>query len=181
MTFFINLDSNILLWIQEYLRFPLLTKIFIIITKTGDKGFIWIVLGLLLLCFIKTRKVGIIMLIALFCSFLINNVWIKNWIARMRPYEFVNGLEKLIEHQKDFSFPSGHTASSFAAAVVIFMTLPRKYGVLALGYASLIAFSRLYVGVHYPSDILVAIISGSLIAIAIVKFEEKTRKYNNHV
>ena len=82
---------------------------------------------------------------------LITNVCLKNLVARPRPMS-VEGLVPLIGKPTDYSFPSGHTCASFACALVLYRILPKKYGVPAVILASLIAFSRLYVGVHYPTD-----------------------------
>ncbi len=173
MEMLLNLDGNILLWIQDYLRNDFLTPIMIFITSLGNAGIIWILITVLLLFSKKTRKVGILSACALLGSLLINNMILKNLVARVRPYEVVNGLHLLIEKQVDWSFPSGHTGSSFASAVVLYRNLPRKYGVLALILAALIAFSRLYVGVHYPTDVLVAVITGSVIGIIVDKIGKK--------
>ncbi len=173
MEMLLNLDGNILLWIQEYLRNDFLTPIMIFVTSLGNAGIIWILITVLLLLSKKTRKVGILSVCALLGSLLINNMILKNLVARVRPYEVVNGLHLLIEKQVDWSFPSGHTGSSFASAVVLYRNLPRKYGVLALVLAALIAFSRLYVGVHYPTDVLVAVITGSVIGIIVDKIEKR--------
>ena len=93
---------------------------------------------------------------------------LKNSFLRIRPYEAIEGLTRLIEAQSDFSFPSGHSASSFAGAVVIYKMVDKKYGMIAIIFASFIAFSRLYVGVHYPTDVLVGIVSGTCIALFVV-------------
>lgn len=100
-------------------------------------------------------------------SVVVNNLFLKNVVARTRPYEVVEGLTRLIEKQSDYSFPSGHTAASFAAAVILFLQLPKKYGIPALILAVLISFSRLYLGVHYPTDVLAGAVSGTLIALAV--------------
>ena len=161
MQFLVTLDQNILLFIQEYIRQDFMTPFWKFITALGDVGWFWIVLALILLIPRKTRWVGITALAALAIGALITNVALKNAVARIRPYEMVDGLKLLIERQSDFSFPSGHSCASFAAAMVCFRLLPKKWGVPAVILASLIAFSRLYVGVHYPSDVIV----GSLIGI----------------
>lgn len=169
LDFFSNLDGNILLWIQEFVRNDLLTPIFIFITKLGDAGAIWIILSVVLLFFKKTRKAGFLSLLALLGAYLIDNVLLKNIIARTRPYEVVDGLKILIEKQVDFSFPSGHTGSSFASAIILYKELPKKYGVPLVIFAILMGLSRLYVGVHYPSDVICGAIIGILIAIIIRK------------
>lgn len=93
-------------------------------------------------------------------SLLINNILLKNLVARIRPYEVIEGLTCLVRQPRDYSFPSGHTTTSFAAAWVMFRQLPKRFGVPALVLAILIALSRLYVGVHYPSDVLFGALDG---------------------
>lgn len=169
MDWLINLDGNILLWIQDNIRNGILTPFMKIITHFGDAGIFWIALTVVLLFFKKTRKIGIMCAVSLILSVVINNVIIKNLVARTRPYEVVEGLKLLIAKQSDFSFPSGHTGASFAAAVVIFMKTPKKYGIPAMIMAALIAFSRLYVGVHYPTDVLAGLVTGTICALMSVK------------
>lgn len=154
------MEEAILLWIQESVRNPVLDSVMIFLTHLGDSGWIWIVAAIILLIDKKTRKTGAATGLALVFSLLINNMILKNVVARTRPYEQIEGLERLIEQQVDYSFPSGHSASSFAAAMVIFLCLPRRYGIPAIVLAGLIAVSRLYVGVHYPTDVFFGIISG---------------------
>ena len=158
--FFIQLDGSILLFIQEQLRTPLLTPIMYFITSLGNAGILWILISLLLLADKRTRKTGYMSFAALSVSLLINNLLLKNMVRRIRPYETVRGLTLLVKKPWDFSFPSGHTGSSFASAVVLYRRLPRKAGVPALLLAGLIGLSRLYVGVHYPSDVLAGMFTG---------------------
>lgn len=170
---FLELDGNILLWIQEYVRNDLLTPVMTFITHLGDGGYVWIGLAILFLLWKNRRKTGVLMIFSLLGSLLINNMILKNLVARVRPYEVVEGLQRIIEKQSDLSFPSGHTSSSFAAAVVIYCTCPKKIGIPALILAVLIGLSRLYVGVHYPTDVLVGAITGTLIALAVCKIYQK--------
>lgn len=173
----IEIDGQILIWIQENLRYAFLTPIVKFITHLGDAGIFWILLTLGLLIFKKTRKVGVMSAVALLGALLIDNIILKNLVGRIRPYEVVDGLQCLIGAQKDFSFPSGHTGSSFASAVVCFKELPKRYGIPLLVLAFLIAFSRLYVGVHYPTDVLAGMVIGTLVALLSCKvvnhFESK--------
>lgn len=171
-----NLDGNILLWIQEHIRHEFLTPIVVFITTLGNSGIIWILLCLLLLLPKKTRNIGIMGVIALCLSLIVNNGILKHVVARTRPYEVVAGLQALIPFPTDFSFPSGHTAASFAAGIVFFKKLPRKFGVPALILAILISLSRLYVGVHYPTDIIGGAISGTLLALAACSIGEYLEK-----
>lgn len=166
LQFLSELDGGILLWIQEYLRNPVLTPILKVITTLGNGGAIWILLTLLILMLPKTRKVGCMMTVALLGTLLINNILVKNLVARVRPYEVIEGLTYIVRRPKEFSFPSGHAGSSFAAACIMLRRLPRRYGIPAFVLAVLIALSRLYVGVHYPSDVLFGMISGILISYA---------------
>ena len=153
-------DAGVLLFIQENIRNAVLTPIFTTITMLGDGGIVWIALSLILLFPRKTRKVGIMSLCALVISLLINNMTLKNLVARIRPYDTVEGLVPLIPRPWDYSFPSGHTGSSFAAAWVFFRKLPRRLGIPALLLAGLIGLPRLYLGVHYPTDVLFGVCSG---------------------
>lgn len=156
-----QLDSSILLWFQS-LRQEWMTPFWKFITSLGNAGWFWIALSLLLVCFGRTRRAGASALLALALGALMTNVLIKPAFARIRPYEVVDGLILLIEKQKDFSFPSGHSCASFAAAVALWRHLSRRVSVSLLCLAALIAISRLYVGVHYPSDVLGGILIGIL-------------------
>lgn len=165
-------DGELLLWIQENIRREWLSPIISFITHLGDAGFIWIVITLCLLIYKGTRKDGFLCACSLVLVLLINNIILKNAIARTRPYEIVEGLQRIIEAQSDFSFPSGHTGSSFAAAVVMFMRLPKRYGISAMVLAVCIGLSRLYVGVHYPTDVMAAALIGTVAAVFVCKLAE---------
>lgn len=176
----VRLDEMILLWIQEDIRCDLLTPVFTFITHLGDHAFIWIALAVVFLLFKSTRKTGVLMGVSLLGSLLINNLLLKNLAARVRPYEAVEGLQRIIEAQSDLSFPSGHTGSSFAAAVVIFLMCPRSMGIPALVLAVLITLSRLYVGVHYPTDVLAGMITGTLIAMLVCAVFKRCLGWNRN-
>lgn len=157
-----NIDIQILLYIQQFIRTPWLTPIVTFITSLGNAGILWIVLSLLLLLSKKTRKIGCISFLALFASLVINNLLLKNLIRRMRPYDAFQTLIPLVAKPMDYSFPSGHTGSSFSSACVLYRHLPKKAGIAAILLAALIGLSRLYVGVHYPSDVFVGMLTGIL-------------------
>lgn len=186
MNWILQLDGACLLWIQEYIRNEILTPIVQEITNLGNAGFCWILLTIILLLIPKTRQVGILCASSLILSFLINNICLKNWIGRTRPYEVIEGLKLITKVPHDYSFPSGHAASSFSCAVVVFLcarkykksrgiglAVPEWLGVTAMILAALIAFSRLYVGVHYPTDVLCGSVSGALIGWLVVCFYQK--------
>ena len=171
-----QLDGNILLWIQEYIRNDFLTPIFKFITTLGDAGMIWIAIAVILLFVKQYRKVGLMVGGSLLGSLVFNNGLIKNLVARPRPYRMIEALTIIIPEPGEFSFPSGHTSSSFAAGVVLYLMLPKKYGVPAMILAFLIGISRLYVGVHYPTDVLGGMVMGTLLAVATVKITELIEK-----
>lgn len=158
---------------------PLLDKILAFITSLGNAGIIWIVLAVVLLILPKTRKTGIIVAAALLMDLVLCNLILKNLVARVRPYDVNTAIAILIKKPLDFSFPSGHTAASFAAMTALFLAKMKKAWIAALVLAVLIAFSRLYFYVHYPTDVLggavVGILSG-IIGYAIVEKLDKCRK-----
>lgn len=153
---FIILDS-----IQQ-LRNPVLDVIIPIITMFGNGGIFWIALSAVLLIFPKTRKTGLMMGIALLMDLLICNVGLKPLVVRIRPCDINTGIELLIARPLDYSFPSGHTAASFAASFALLFSKHRKYAWPAIVLSAMIAFSRLYLYVHYPTDVLAGIIIGLL-------------------
>ena len=166
LEFLWNLDGNILLFLQEYVRNPVLTPVMKVITTLGNGGAIWISPTIFLLAIPQKRKIGCMSLIALLGTLLVNNMLLKNLVARTRPYEVIEGLTYIVRKPSDYSFPSGHAGCSFSAACIMYRRLPRRYGVPALILAILISVSRLYVGVHYPSDVLFGVISGIAISYA---------------
>ncbi len=172
----LQFDSSILLWMQDSLR-GAADPIVKVITHLGDKGILWIALTLVLLAFRKTRRLGVFCMVSMLIGLLVTNLVIKNWVARVRPYELIDGLQRIIEAQHDYSFPSGHTTNSLACAWVLFRRAPKKYGVTALVLAILISLSRLYVGVHYPTDVLggavIGICSATLALWLVPKLEAK--------
>ena len=169
-------DGALLIWIQKTMANDFITPAIKFITHLGDNGAIWIIFTILLLLFKKTRRAGIYSALALLSSLLINNIILKNLIARTRPYEIFAEVQRLIEIQRYFSFPSGHSASSFASAVAIYLgltkDLKKKIGIALIVLATLISFSRLYVGVHYPLDVFVGIADGILLAFGVSKIYE---------
>ena len=179
--FITSIDKEILYFIQEFLRSEFFNRIFCFITSLGNGGFIWIVISIILLISKKTRKVGVLSLCSLLLCYVTNDLIIKKLVARERPFNQFSELIPLIKKPTDFSFPSGHTASSFASAGILFRYLDKKYGILAIVFAGIIAFSRLYVGVHFPSDVIVGIIMGLLSSCIISKLEKSVslkRKHN---
>ena len=158
-------EIKILDFIQEHLRCGFLDNIMVLLTRLADDGIVWIVLAISLLCFKQTRKMGITLCLALLINLLICNITLKPLVARIRPFDFAEEIQLIISKPSDFSFPSGHTSASFAGAAAVF-AYNKKYGTLALVFASLIAFSRLYLYVHFPSDVLAGALVGAMCAVA---------------
>ena len=159
-----HFDLPILNWIAANLWCPFLDAVMPVITLLGDAGIFWIAIAVVLLFFPKTRKMGLGMGAALLMGLVICNLMLKPMIARIRPYDyqlehFGVTIKLLIDAQHDFSFPSGHTIASFEAATVILLH-NKKFGIPAMVLACLIAFSRLYLYVHYPTDVIASVILG---------------------
>ena len=131
------------------------------ISSFGDKGIGWIILSVVLCAIPKYRKAGITMGLALIFCLLIGNITLKPLIARARPYSYFPDMQLLVAPLSDFSFPSGHTFASFAAATALFL-YHKKAGTCAYILAAVIAFSRLYLYVHFPTDIAAGMILGLL-------------------
>lgn len=160
MTMLKRKDREMLLWIQENLRSEDVTKRMKMITFLGDRGWFWILLAIVLMCFSKTRRAGICMGISMTLGLVCTNLILKNWRKRPRPYDVIHNLDRLIKEQPDWSFPSGHTTASFAAAEIIFLMVSKSWGSAALTLAALVAYSRMYLGVHYLSDVLAGVSVG---------------------
>lgn len=158
-------ELPILWWIREHLTNPFLDTVMPYISSLARTGEVWILLAVILLCFKKTRKAGVAMGLAMACGYLIGNMVMKNLFARTRPYDMVE-VDLLVAKLHDFSFPSGHTLVSFEAATAL-TVYHRRWGIAALVLAALIAYSRLYLFVHYPTDVVVGAILGVSIALAV--------------
>lgn len=164
-------DFEILFFIQNHLRNDILDVIVPFYTNLGDDGIIWIVIGLVLLIPKKTRKCGIMVLAALLVMLVVNNMIIKNLVARPRPCATYPEMVDLVHVPSSYSFPSGHTVSAIAVAVTILLH-HKKLGIVALVMAVLMGLTRLYVFVHFPTDVYGGMIVGSAIALG-VDFAQK--------
>ena len=168
-------ELGILDFIQEHFRCGFLDWFFPTITKLGDSGIFWILLAVIFLLFRKTRKTGLMMGVALLCGLIVGNLTLKPLIHRIRPYDLNPEAILLIDRLNDFSFPSGHTLSSFEGATVL-MIRDKRFGIPSMVIAVCIALSRLYLYVHYPTDVLTGAILGivfGFLAVAIVTAVEK--------
>ncbi len=181
---FTKIDAAVYSFVDS-IASPALDGIFEVITHLGDTpGIIWFVLGIILLIPKKTRKLGICLFAGLAFSSLITNVILKNILERPRPYEDViapiweavgykyewPGI--LAEKSTSFSFPSGHATSSVGAGFGLLLACRKKYlaiGIPAFILSLAIAFSRIYVKIHYPTDVIAGTIVG-LLAAAVIYF-----------
>ncbi|MBR6079648.1 MAG: phosphatase PAP2 family protein [Treponema sp.] len=162
------LDGSILLWIQENMRCGFLSAILIPYTYSGNYAIPWLALILVLLFFKKTRRAAIFALVALILGIVLNDVIIKHIICRPRPFETILELIPIVKKPTSFSCPSGHSATAFATALTLFLCTKKLIGIPALFFAAVMAFSRMYVGVHYPSDVILGIAVGCASAVLVL-------------
>lgn len=150
-----RLDEQVLRWVADTLRVGLLDRFMVFYTSLGNGGWIFIVIGVVLLLFRKTRMAGASSLAAMLLGLLITNLTLKPLVSRPRPWVVMEEFVTLVTSGDMNSFPSGHTCAAFAFAVALCAALPRKWAkAAALIAAALMGFSRLYVGVHFPTDVL---------------------------
>ena len=139
---------------------PVLDTIMCAITRFGDAGIIWILLCVVLLILPRTRKSGAILMAALLVDLVVCNGILKPLVHRIRPFDVKTGIELLVKQPTDYSFPSGHTAASFTSVMALYLAGEKNLWIPALVLAVLIAFSRLYLYVHYPTDVLGGVVVG---------------------
>lgn len=172
----LELDGQALLWLRDTFGHPALDGLMLFVSRMGDKGFCWVALGLaFLLLGLKERhwyRRGVMILSALLADVLLCNVLLKPLVNRTRPYD-VLGYELIVPPMRDASFPSGHTAASFAAAAALYAICP-NWGRAAYLFAVLMGFSRLYLGVHFPLDVLAGAAVGTLAAKGALHLLKKT-------
>lgn len=184
---FMKIEFAILDFFNTYIKNDFLDILVPFITSLGNGGFIWIVITIILLVMKKTRKIGFYMALSLIFSLIVCNLTLKPIFARTRPFEINKDITLLIKKPTDFSFPSGHTASSFAAATAFLMgnikkngekkyLANKKYVFLIFFVAIVIAISRLYLYVHFPSDVFIALVLGTFLGYLASKVCDKIYK-----
>lgn len=181
---FLHFDLSVFSWIQS-IQNPVLTTILKIITTLGDDGIIFILIGIILLCTKKYRKAGVAVLAALIVMEVGNNLVLKELFARPRPFNLaeldpvkydwwaeVYKFPEIVSRPSSYSFPSGHTSSAFAAMVAV-LWYDRKIGIPGTVFAFLMGFSRIYVEVHYCTDVIAGALVGivyALLGVLIAKY-----------
>ena len=171
LDFIQNADWSILHWIRENLRCGAMDFLLPKLTLLGEGGAVWIAVGLALLLSKKYRRYGICLLGALVAGLLICNIGLKNIVARPRPC-WLESIDLLVKNPKDYSFPSGHTWSA-VTGVWVATAANRKFGWVAIPLAAALAFSRLYLYVHFPSDILMGALIGAALGILAVVLQKR--------
>lgn len=164
---FQNIDESILFFIQQYIKCPALDRVMVFITALGNAGLFWIAAAFLFMLVKRYQKCGFMMLCTIKLAKYIGDELIKPFVGRVRPCNKFTEVPLLIHAPHSPSFPSGHTMVGFACATVIFY-FDKRLGTVGFVVAALIAFSRLYLFVHYPSDVLGGILYGVLCSVVLV-------------
>ena len=165
-------EIHILDFIQESFKCGFLDVFMKTVTMFGEDGIFFIAMAVIMLFFPKTRKTGLMIGAALLMGFVVGNLTLKPLFARVRPYNFNTSFDintLLVDTLSDRSFPSGHTLCMFEGCVVLFLTQRKYIGIPALVLCSLVALSRLYLYVHYPTDVLAGALLGTLFAVLAVR------------
>ena len=197
MDSFTQFDGNLLIGIQHALNADWLTPIMKSITMLGEDGIFWILVCLVLLLFKRTRRLGVICSLSLLCTFIVCNLCLKPAVDRGRPWITFQLVNPMLPPPGDASFPSGHSANSMGPAWAMFLaTMPvrmaggrsydkvrclgwngegvsphtmHKFGIAAVVLAVLIGISRLYLGMHYPSDVVCGLLIGMIVATVVYR------------
>lgn len=159
-------------FIQNNITNPVLDFIAVFISSLGTLSAIWIVLTVIFLIVKKTRRLGIAMAISILLTLIIGNVIIKPIVARTRPYDINTAIQIIVNPEHDYSFPSGHTFFAFSSATVIFMRY-KRVGIFFLIFAVLMGLSRLYLYVHFPTDVICGAILGIIVGVSAHFIENK--------
>ena len=160
-----NWEFDLLYQLQE-LRQPIIDRILTFISTLGNGGVIWILAALVLLAIKRYRKIGWQVALSMLLTVIIGNLILKNLVARDRPCWIDPDVALLVRNPWDYSFPSGHAMNGFAASVAMLIN-DKRLGIPAVLFAAVIAFSRLYLFVHFPTDVLAGILLGTVDAVIV--------------
>lgn len=169
MEFIQSIDNSVWMFIVNNIKSTFMDKFMVFITSLGDGAVIWLIIGILMMRTKKYRSYGRILLLTLLVGSITGNLVIKNLVERVRPCNANPLVEMIIERPTTYSFPSGHSLTSFAAAFILLKT-DKRFGIGAMVLAALIAFSRVYLYVHYFSDILAGALIGMIVALVMYNF-----------
>ena len=158
-------EFSILYALQEWHN-PVLDKVMLFITSLGDDGILWLAIGAVCLLTKKHRKMGVQLLLSMLCTFILGNLILKNIFERPRPCDIDTAVTLLLSRPHGHSFPSGHSINSMVAAMALFLN-NKKIGIPAVIIATLIGFSRMYLFVHFPTDVLGGFIIAIMVALAV--------------
>lgn len=170
--FILSIDFSILDFIRAHFSCAFLDAVMPVISNLNNRGEIWILFGLALLFAKKYKKYGAYILVGLLVGLFLGNGVLKNLIARPRPFSIRPEISLIIPPPGAYSFPSGHTLSSFIAAFLL-IRADKRLGIFGIILASLIAFSRMYLYVHFLTDILGAILLAWIISFVVFKVGER--------
>lgn len=162
-----EIDLKTAYFFPKYYHHNFFSNLMQFITGIGDFGMIWLVLILIMSTYHKTQPLSQKMLLALLLATIIGQVTIKSIVKRKRPCHDYHDVKMLVAIPSDYSFPSGHTASSFACATTICFFYP-KIGIFFIIFSFLMGFSRIYLFVHYLSDVVFGSLLGILVGIIVV-------------
>ena len=166
-------ELGIIEWMQG--ASPMLDPLMISVTYAASNATIWLIAAFLMTCSMRYRRIGVAVIVALAVTYIVVDLVMKPVFDRPRPFE-VEDLVPIVDPPTSASFPSGHTAHSFAAAFCIFY-YNRRWGIPALAFASLVGVSRIYLGVHWPTDVLAGVIVGVAVAYAAIWFMDRRVPY----
>lgn len=172
-----EIDFAILDFIHIHYNCDFLDFLMPLVSFLGNGGFIWILMAVIFILRKNNRKLGKVLLVGLAVGFVVGNLILKPWIARPRPNWLNEKIILLIDNPLDFSFPSGHTLSSFVSAILISMN-NKKAAYVVIPFACIMAFSRLYLYVHYPSDVFASVALSFVISFVVHKAFYRTNKIN---
>lgn len=161
MNWITETDTAILLWIQNNLRAPAMTAFWRFMTLFGEAGIFWIAVVFILILIPSKRKTGLTCAVSMILVF-VATYTLKYTVCRLRPYDACAEIIPLVSKLRDYSFPSGHTSVGFSVSLILMREEKRAVWIPAVILSTLTALSRLYLGVHYPSDV----IAGFLVALA---------------
>ncbi len=174
-----SIDFSILDFIQSNLRTDFLDSFMVFLSHIGEGGIVWFLIAIPMMFFKKTRVCGMCVILSMGVTLLFGELLMKNIFCRARPCNVNLDIEMLVKRPSSYSFPSGHTSSSFASATTVFL-YHKKFGIATLVLAALIAFSRLYNYVHYPTDVLAGALFGILVSL-LVYYIVKRYKFDNKI